>query len=226
MAEAKVTEIGALDDFRVDLVNCSLAVRRALTDILLEIRRAMDWITEDRAVFWAAEVRRSSDLLARAKDELAHSRTFKSMGNYVPSCAEEKKQVELAKRRLENAEKKVEMVRYWARAAQVAIDEFQGPVQQLNGMLDGDIPHAIALLERMSRALEVYANGQIPAAISWEELVDKRAEESMAQPVEEVGEDKPSKPAGAAGRSNGSNGQSADPVQESKENASKEPAAS
>ncbi|HEY2760345.1 MAG TPA: hypothetical protein VGI75_06370 [Pirellulales bacterium] len=209
MAEAKVTEIGALDDFRVDLVNCSLAVRRALTDILLEIRRAMDWITEDRAVFWAAEVRRSSDLLARAKDELAHSRTFKSMGNYIPSCAEEKKQVELAKRRLEHAEKKVEMVRHWARAAQIAIDEFQGPVQQLNGMLDGDIPHAIALLERMSRALEVYANGQIPTAISWDELVNLRAKESMAQPVEEADEPNAAKQNGARDRStNGAGGHS------------------
>ena len=94
-------------------------------------------------------------------------------------------------------------------AAQVAIDEFQGPVQQLNGMLDGDIPHAIVLLERMSRALEVYANGQIPAAISWDELVCMRAEESMAQPVEEMGDDERAKPAGAVDRSNGSNGQSA-----------------
>ncbi len=44
-------------------------------------------------------------------------------------------------------------------ASRHAVDEFQGPVQQLMGMLDGDIPRAIVLLERMSAALEQYCHG-------------------------------------------------------------------
>ena len=36
------------------------------------------------------------DAIARAKDELSRSRTFKRMDDYVPSCIEEKKAVEKA----------------------------------------------------------------------------------------------------------------------------------
>ena len=163
MPDARVTDVAVLDDFRIALADFTLSVRQALTDLQLEIRRAMDWISVDRAAHWQAEARRSSDLVARAKDELAHSKTFKRMDDYTPSCVEEKKAVDMAKRRLEHAEQKVEAVRHWSRAAQVAVDEFQGPVQQLLAMLDGDIPRAIALLERMSRALEDYAATGVPA---------------------------------------------------------------
>jgi hypothetical protein len=184
MPDARVTDVSVLDDFRIALADFTLLVRQALTDLQLEIRRAMDWITVDRAAHWQAEARRSSDLVARAKDELAHSKTFKRMGDYTPSCVEEKKAVDMAKRRLEHAEHKVEAVRHWSRAARTAVDEFQGPVQQLLAMLDGDIPRAIALLERMSRALEEYAATGAPGAVTWEQLLGKN-QESMAQPAEE-----------------------------------------
>ncbi len=80
----------------------------------MEARRALDWITHDRPAYWQAEIRRSTEAVARAKDELAQSRTYKRIDEYVPSCAEEKKLLEMAKRRLEYAEEKLETVRKWA----------------------------------------------------------------------------------------------------------------
>jgi hypothetical protein len=185
MSDAHVTEVAALADFRASLAEFSGEIRRALTDIQLEVRRAMEWITVDRPSHWRMEARRGGEALAHAKDELAHSRTYKKVGDYVPACVEEKKQVEKAKRRVEIAEDKIEIVRHWAVAARHAVDEFQGPVQQLMGMLDGDIPRAIVLLERMSMALEQYAAGAAPAAISWEELIGEKAGQSVAQPLDD-----------------------------------------
>ena len=198
MSDAHVTEVAALADFRASLAEFSNEVRRALTDIQLEVRRAMEWITVDRPSHWRMEARRGGEALAHAKDELAHSRTYKKVGDYVPACVEEKKQVEKAKRRVEIAEDKIEIVRHWAMAVRHAVDEFQGPVQQLMGMLDGDIPHAIVLLERMTIALEQYATGVAPAAISWEELVGEKAGQSVAQPIDDDDSSKTPKTTAAA----------------------------
>jgi len=187
MPDARITDVAALADFRAALAEFALAASQALTDIQLELRRGLDWITNDRGVHWQSEVRRSADLVARAKDELVHSRTYKKVGDFTPSCIEEKKAVEMAKRRLEHAEQKVQAVRHWTLAARRAVDEFQGPVQQLMGMIDGDIPRAVALLERMSIALEQYSIVAAPTAAAWEQLTGESTQ-SMAQPADEQAE--------------------------------------
>jgi hypothetical protein len=120
------------------------------------------------------------------KDELSHSRTYKKIGDHTPSCEQEKRAVELAKTRLSNAQDKVDAVKHWSIATRRAVEEFQGPVQQLMGVLDGDIPKAIILLERMSAALERYTSTTAPTAIKWEDLVGKQAGASMSQPADET----------------------------------------
>ena len=184
MPEAKVNDLAVLADFRAALADFAGQVRRALTDVQLEVRRGMEWITVDRPAHWRFEARRSGEALAHAKDELAHARTYKQIGDYIPACIDEKKAVEKAKKRLEHAEEKVEIVRHWIVASRHAVDEFQGPVQQLMGMLDGDIPRAIMLLERMSAVLEQYATGAAPTAATWEDLVKEVA--SAARPADDA----------------------------------------
>jgi hypothetical protein len=186
MSEARVTNVAALADFRAALANFAADTHRALADLDLETKRAVDWITHDRPQYWAAEVKRSQDALARAKDDLANSRTFKRIGDYTPSCAQEKKIVEAAKRRLEHAERKLQVVKQWSLAVQRAVDKFHGPIQQLLMILDGDIPRAMALLQRMSLALEKYAATNAPPAIKWEELLGQASTESMARSSDEA----------------------------------------
>jgi hypothetical protein len=172
----------------VELAEFNIAVRRALIDIDLEVRRALDWIVNDRGPHWQAEVRRGFDNVARTKDELSHSRTYKKIGDHAPSCEQEKRAVEMAKLRLASAEGKVEAVKRWSIFARRAVEEFQGPVQQLMGMLDSDIPKAIVLLERMSAALERYRSVSAPAAVKWEDLIGGKQSASMAQPADEISE--------------------------------------
>ncbi|HZZ27204.1 MAG TPA: hypothetical protein VFE46_04285 [Pirellulales bacterium] len=186
MPDARVTDVSAIGEFRADMVEFANMVRRALTDVQLEVRRGMEWLTVEQPAHWQAEVRRGYDNLAHAKDELAHARTYKQIGDYIPSCDDEKKAVEMAKRRLEHAEQKVAAVRRWSVAAHRAVDEFQGPVQQLMQMLDSEIPHAMVLLERMSIALEQYATGKAPAAATWEELTGAKEKQSVAKPADEA----------------------------------------
>jgi hypothetical protein len=184
MPNAEVTNVAALVEFRAALATFAVEVRQALSDIGIEAQRGLAWITNDRPAYWRAEQRRSADLVAHAKQDLAQARTYKRIDNYVPTCAEEKKALEMAKRRLENAERKLEIVRQYGQTAHRAVDEFQGPVQQLLAIVNGDIPHAMAVLERMSEFLAQYATMAAPTAITWDTLTGKAAQ-SMAQSGDE-----------------------------------------
>ncbi len=182
MSQARVTNVAAIPDFRAELATFAVEVRQAISEVEMEVRRALDWITHDRPLYWQGEIRHGNEAVARAKDELSQSRIYKRIDEYVPSCAEEKKALDRTKRRLEHAEQKLEIVKKWARAAQQAVDKFKGPMQRLSAVLDGDIPHALAVLDRMSDALARYAALGAPAAISWEELVADKEQKSVARP--------------------------------------------
>jgi chaperonin cofactor prefoldin len=185
MPEAHVINVAAISDFRASLASFAVSARQAVVDLDLEVKRALDWVTRDRPAFWSNEVRKAHEAVARAKDDLANSRTYKRIGDFVPACLEEKKTLEIAKRRLEYVEKKLDTCKHWSMVVRRAVDEFQGPIQQLMGMLDGDIPQAMAVLDRMSMALEQYAATPTPAAVSWEELTGE-GETSIACPTEDV----------------------------------------
>jgi hypothetical protein len=185
MPEAQVTNVAAISDFRSGLASFATSTRQALVDLDLEVKRALDWVTRDRPAYWANEARRAAEAVARAKDDLSNSRTFKRIGDFQPACLEEKKALDIAKRRLEHAERKLQVVKQWSMAVRRAVDEFQGPIQQLLGLLDSDIPRGMAILERMSISLEQYLATQTPAAVSWEALTGDQ-ESSMARPTDEL----------------------------------------
>ena len=185
MPDANVSNVAAISDFRAGLASFAASARQALVDLDLEVKRALDWVTRDRPAFWSNEVRKAHEAVAKAKDELANSRTYKRIGDFVPACLEEKKALEIAKRRLEYAESKLAACKHWSMVVRRAVDEFRGPIQQLMGLLDADIPQGMAVLERMSIALEQYAATPTPASVSWEELTGE-GESSMARPMEDA----------------------------------------
>ena len=134
----------------------------ALDEIELEGRKAVDYITVDRAAYWKAEVRRCGDLVNEAIKDLEHCRTFKKVGDNQPSCVEEKKALEKARAKLANAERKAEAVRRWT---PVVLQQFRDACVRLvhfREVIDVDCPRAIARVERMLRSLEAYGQVSSP----------------------------------------------------------------
>ncbi|NCA11698.1 hypothetical protein EBR56_07800 [bacterium] len=134
----------------------------AVDEIELEGRKAVDYITVDRAAFWKAEVRRCGDLVNDAIKALEHCRAFKKVGDNQPSCVEEKKALEKARARLANAERKAEAVRRWT---PVVLQQFRDTCVRLvhfREVIDVDCPVAIARVEKMLRSLEAYGQVSSP----------------------------------------------------------------
>jgi len=135
---------------------------QALADIEIEGQRGIDWITVDRAGYWKAEIRRAAELVNQAIKDLEHCRAYKKVGDNAPSCAEEKKNLEKARKRLQLAEEKAELVRRWT---PVVLQQFREACVRLvrfREVIDVDCPRAIGRLEKMITALDHYRTVSSP----------------------------------------------------------------
>jgi hypothetical protein len=151
---ARVTSLDLLRDFRAALAGFRAEGQDALASVALELRRAFDWLAERRQ-FWQRQVRECQDEVTHAKAELSRKRMVLP-GERAPDCTQEIKALRRAQQRLEHAEGQVERTRRWPPMLQRAVDEYEGPARQLAGLLEADLPKAMALLDRLLGSLEAY----------------------------------------------------------------------
>lgn len=153
---AKITSTDAVQTLSAALHRFQYDASNALGDVWQQVTRALEWIQHDRKDYWAGEVRRGSERVAEAKLNLQRALTYRKVGDYRPACREEKQILEKAKRRLDVAREKVEMVRRWSRELEQAVFKYKGGVGLLIRWLEADLPQALAALERISSTLEAY----------------------------------------------------------------------
>ena len=186
---AKVTSIDAVKRFRVAVKKFDFGVRDALTQLILEARRAVDWLEVDRTRYWPAQVRRASNEIAEAKVNLERCEMSISPSDRK-SCYDEKKALDTAKQRLRTAEEKVKAVQRWKRKVKHEAEEFEVQVAKMNGLLDVEVPRTVATLERMIAALDRYTETQLPresaAKGSVDESMEGVADDTIEQGVEET----------------------------------------
>jgi len=162
--QADVKSIDTLAFVRTAFASFAHEANQALGEIEIQGQRAVEYICMDRAAYWKAEIRRANDLVNKAIKDLEHCRTFKKVGDNTPSCIEEKKALEKARRRLAFAEEKAELVRKWTPVVQQQFRETGVRVVRFRDVIDVDCPRAMAQLERMLRALDQYQNTSSPTA--------------------------------------------------------------
>lgn len=156
---ANVKSLDAVRNFRGALAKFEEGARDGLTLLELEVRRAVDWIEQDRRRYWPSQAKQASDELAEARHALELCK-LKYSANETPSCQQEKKAVERAKQRLRLCEEKIQQVKHWIRAVRQELNEFEGQMSQMTTTLDADLPRAMATLGRMLAALDKYSGGQ------------------------------------------------------------------
>jgi hypothetical protein len=182
---AHVQSIVAIPEFRAALCTFIIEARQALAAMEMEARRALEYITHDQAAAWQGEARRSRESVAQCNLAIHNARTFKRIGEYIPSCIDEKKELEKAERRVKVADQKVEAVRHWSRVSEQAVREFQARLAQFVSMLDGDLPKAVAALERILTSLDRYLVVDAPAAAREGAISTTDHERSMRMPDDE-----------------------------------------
>ena len=154
--QADIKSIDTLSLVKLALISYAHASSQALADIEIEGQRGIDWITVDRAAYWKAEMRRAADGVNQAIKDLEHCRAYKKVGDNAPSCAEEKKNLEKARKRLQKTEEKLELVTRWTPVVLQQYRETCVRLVRFREVIDVDCPRAIARIEQMLTALENY----------------------------------------------------------------------
>ncbi len=155
-SSARVTSIEALDQLRTGMADVDHQLRDVLIQLDLELRRAMEWIEQEMTIYWPNQVRKASDRLLEAKNELERCQ-LRVGADERPACYEQKKAVEKAVRRLHLCESKVRDVRKWKIKLRQEIKETESGLGSIANFLDADIPRALASLERQLLALRQYS---------------------------------------------------------------------
>ena len=157
----QVTSIDALRHFKLALEEFQAESRDAVTQLLLEMRRGVDWIEHDRTRYWPRAMQQASDAVIEARNNLERAElSFRPEDKR--SCYEQKIALEKAKRRLRLTEEKVRAVRRWRVEVHREADKFHGGLSKLANSLDMDLPRALAALERMAVALDRYTERSAP----------------------------------------------------------------
>jgi hypothetical protein len=154
---AKLTSIDAVREMAVAMINFGDEAIQALDELDINVRRALDWIEQDRKKFWAHEIRRGWERYNEARTEYEKAKTYRKVGDDSPSCRQERKIMEQAKRRVQTAEEKERVLPRWEHSIKHGVQELHGMQMQLANWLRNDLPRSISMLEHMAAALQRYA---------------------------------------------------------------------
>ena len=153
---ANITDIAALDEFRRALIKFREEIGVAVAEADSEVKSTFVWLERDRMLHWRRMVPRLDEELTGAKGAL-YRKEMQTMGTGKrPSVIDEKKAVERAKRRAEDARDRLEKTRRWLATLDRDVSLFKGAMSPIATMIDRDLPDAILRLRNMALALEAY----------------------------------------------------------------------
>jgi hypothetical protein len=193
--QADVKSVDTLAFVRAALIAYAHESGQAVADVEIEGQRGIDFITVDRAGYWKAEIRRAAEAVNQAIKDLEYCRAYKKVGDNTPSCIEEKKALEKARKRLARAEEKAELVRRWT---PVVLQQFREACVRLvrfREVLDVECPRAVAAIDRKIKALDDYrtvtgpqgraggASGEAPAVTR---QLDESEEKAVAPEIDDA----------------------------------------
>jgi hypothetical protein len=161
MSSANVRSVDALRDTKAALITFAEEARVSLDSFEMELRQLRNWLERDQLSYWRSQVKRGQELVAMARSELFRRQLSQSE---AVSDTEQKEALRLAKRRLEEAEDKVERIKKWTPVLEHAISEYHSQSQPLGDRLSGSLVASLATLDRMIAALESYIDLAPPTA--------------------------------------------------------------
>ena len=163
MSSANVTSLDVLRRLRSALIVFAEECNETMVGIDMELRRGLQWLLDEQPKYWKHEERRWHDRVLEARQELSRARGMAMKGEN-PSCSEQKKAIEQAVAQLRHAEEKSKITKHWGRVIDHDAQEWQGRANQFTNTLEGELPKALALLDRAITALEGYLSATTSAS--------------------------------------------------------------
>ena len=175
-SQAAVHSIDELKNFRVALALYGEDTLGTLGAVEAEVRRTLRWLEEERPAYWQDQIKRRREQVALARADVFR-RNLQKRPDYNPAMSEQKEALRKAEASLQDAEKRLVMVRKWQPMLRHAVLEYHASIQRLKDLAAGDVPSAVNLLTRIIDALEAYLQVAPPSGLGCggRVVVDARA---------------------------------------------------
>src|SRR3954464_10011828 len=105
---ARVDSVDALRSFRTALVKFMETINVALGDVESDLRRTQVWLETEQLSHWQNQVRLRTEAVAKAKDAVRAKKLYKDSAGRLQSAIDEEKALNVAQRRLAEAEEKLD----------------------------------------------------------------------------------------------------------------------
>lgn len=160
---AHVASIEALVEFKANLSQFGTDANDALTSVAVMLHRVYDWL-QDQEKLWKRTIRDRQEEVVEAKADLVRHQMPNALGR-IPDCSEQEDALAEAEERLQDAEDKVVLIRRWGTLLlPQAETEYDGPAKLLANFVQGELPRALALLERKLQILSEYVAMSAPSS--------------------------------------------------------------
>ncbi len=159
---ASVSSIDALKDFKRVLAEFGTEASLAIDEAQVDIQRTVWSLGHNQLSSWQNRKRKRAAQLAQAKSELFRAQVA-SPDQRVPG-APERQALQKAEALHEECETKIAAIKRWDRELGREIFVYKGLCQQLARAVEGDLPPALLLLDRMVEALEKYVHLTVPTS--------------------------------------------------------------
>ncbi len=147
--------------FRHRFVEFSEHGHRIVDTVKGDVSSVSSWLRGEQLRHWKSQQRRWHDRMKEAWRDYVNARYGdRRMGK--TSCVEERLAYERARRKKEEAEKKIIIVRRWADALEREASRLMPPCLRFEGLLVSSTPKALARLDHMLDNLEEYLRPSAP----------------------------------------------------------------
>jgi hypothetical protein len=159
---AGVTNLEALERFRASLLEFIHDAANALGEADSEVDRMQVWLERQQKIHWQQEHRRRSEEVTRAKSALYRKQLTVSSKDRPPSAVDEKKALQRAQARLEEAEQKIRRIKHWSVHLGQEAARYKAATSSLAAVLERELPASAEMLKRALAALEQYLHTAAP----------------------------------------------------------------
>lgn len=156
MAEqANVRSIDAIADFRAALISYIESVRATASEAKSHVQRVQHWVEETQKLEWTRRMKKCNEQLANARSDLERAKIARPDAH--PSMfTDQVRGVERAKQNMAHCESKLVAVSRWSRELEREGMLFQGSLQRLSRVVDGDIERSVAWMASLIDHLNAY----------------------------------------------------------------------
>jgi hypothetical protein len=151
---ANVTSVDSLKEAKIALLEFRAEAGAALVEAEADLQKTLLWLRHDQLAHWQKQVRVRTELVTRARSDLYRKQVAQEQ--QVRAGVDQKKALEAAKRRLEEAEEKIQSVKRWIRVLDRELVLYKGECQGLASLLEGDLPQGAGRIDRMMEGLAGY----------------------------------------------------------------------